>query len=42
MSKVKNLKELSLLTLIECQDLIGEENGRKMFRFFNEPSTLAQ
>jgi hypothetical protein len=37
MTHVKNIKELSLLTLLEYQALIGEENGRKLFRFFNEP-----
>jgi len=36
MSKVKNLKELSQLSKDELQNMIGNDNGNKLFEFFNK------
>lgn len=35
MSKVENLKELSHLSKNELQNMIGNDNGSKLFEFFN-------
>ncbi|KAI9101201.1 hypothetical protein DFS34DRAFT_578158 [Phlyctochytrium arcticum] len=36
MLKVDNLLQLSELTLKECQDILGQENGRMLHRFFRQ------
>ncbi|KAJ3347367.1 hypothetical protein HDU91_006792 [Kappamyces sp. JEL0680] len=36
MRSVKNLRELSQLSLSQCQTLIGEEFGRMLFNFFHD------
>lgn len=36
MSKVRDLKELSEMSLEQCQDLIGMEFGRMLFEFFGK------
>ncbi|CAG8681451.1 22521_t:CDS:10 [Rhizophagus irregularis] len=35
MSKVENLKELSQLSKNELQNMVGNDNGNKLFEFFN-------
>ena len=40
MNKVKNLKELSLMSEEECVALLSGENGRKVFHYFNDPCTV--
>lgn len=35
MYRIKNLRELCVKSLADCQELIGVENGKKMFNFFN-------
>jgi hypothetical protein len=39
MTKVKNIRELSEMSLDDCQTLLGE-NGKLVYRFFNDPQVL--
>ena len=34
MTQVENLKELSEMTLEQCQKLIGDNNGKMLYEFF--------
>ena len=36
MSKVENLKKLSQLSKNELQNMIGNDNGNKLFEFLNK------
>jgi ERCC4-type nuclease len=39
MSHVKNIRELSEMSLAQCEALIGE-NGKLVYRFFNDPQVM--
>ncbi|CAJ0752338.1 19747_t:CDS:10 [Entrophospora sp. SA101] len=40
MAKVHNLKELSQMSLVELQVLIGKDNGKTLYEFFKKDATL--
>ena len=40
MNNVKNIRALSLLSETQCIGLIGPENGRRLYHYFNAPFSL--